>query len=1320
MAPPGLTAEQRARAEANRVEALARREARVEAQGSTAGSALAALAGAVAQPPAPAPLVQTTLQPQAPPFAFLQPLGANSTTVHINAPFVPEIGSDQLPAPKPRTLRSAGEILAIKAGCGQGKSLRFRQYMQETVYAVKPAARVLLVSANILYGTNLTHELQQAGFPLVGFYREGVDLSTCQTVVCSLESLHHLDGQRFDVMLIDEVHKIAGLVGGATMRDFNNVYLMRELCAHTPQIIVCDADLDFKIDPSEPHTLVHDFLREIAPDRSVRCVVLTQRPAHLQRSARLFFACSKEEGGEEAAAEDEAAAAPKDGRKNWFAEVKQACAAWRDDHSMRFAVCVGGSSGQLAAIYGLMKQEKVPCKPYSSKTNDNSKFEDLKDPGSVWLEFGCIASTTSLSIGVDPKGIRFARVFMWTCRTGCTLREQFQAAMRFGREKELPLVDKCVCSLVHCIPPGLRAQLVAAGKKQPLKPPTYDDELKKLQRRLGATARRYAQEESLAGGRPLGVPAIRLAADSMLRIMAHGRLERAFQKTDHFTALERCLAHYGWSWQIDDSAAAEQQPADLSEFDNWEIDDDDEFAVGLGDTDKYKWALHHVVDRGDRSEVDFLFDCYGLAAKNRSAQSNMTGKEKFLVRMFWLLKPLGEIPWQREEEEEHAGGGASGGIAGAEGDAGSEEGDEGGEESDEGVEDMAEVADEERPTSIRKTAILLVELEKAHAGMQLNAFGHCVSFEEAMRHDNAKRNDPDVGLPNPLLKSAPGAKMACIDAFAKLIGVENPYESFELCKGEEEGESTIIDVARRQTLQLDRPSDTVLLSSLRACAEELRVGDERTVTVPQMLKGLARACGMECKLVTKQERQPDGKRPRLLESASFERVLPEIVSIWDVWSSRKQSHVRVADWQQAHETLEEEEIQEAYDALDPAHFADSGSSAGGEQRKEKIDGLAHWNQLQRLRAKHNPTKQDVRWLGWLERADQAAQPSRRDGEPPPPVRSITVTYHKRRAIGRRTASYPSMQNCPSGLRPHLVKRFYMVNCHPVLMLQVALKMCVPEYELETLDEYVRGAEDDEGRTGRERILHRIATHFGVSRAWAKEAVLRVLNGGSIQKWIADAKCTRGRDEPQADLEELQAEARRVQAAFFAMPNFQPHVETLRQELAASTKAALDRAKVQGVMARAQSAGARAAAQKQLENARAKAKSEAINRSIFSHCIFELEDSVLKIIDEHFRESGWTVSSLQYDGMHVEHRRRAATTSASSSWNARHGIQGRAPAAFELKPVIAGAEAAVKTKLGYDIQLTEKELFGHASPDEQPTAEEEDIEMANADIYEAEE
>jgi hypothetical protein len=148
----------------------------------------------------------------------------------------------------------------------------------------------------------------------------------------------------------------------------------------------------------------------------------------------------------------------------------------------------------------------------------------------------------------------------------------------------------------------------------------------------------------------------------------------------------------------------------------------------------------------------------------------------------------------------------------------------------------------------------------------------------------------------------------------------------------------------------------------------------------------------------------------------------------------------------------------------------------------------------------------------------------------------------------------------------------------------------------------------------------------------------------------------------------------VQAAFFAMPNFQPHVEALRQELATSTKAALDRA-FTAVLSTSTSAAA-AMARKQLENARAKAKPEAINRSIFSHCIFELEDSVLKIIDSVFLAEGWTVSSLQYDGMHVEHH-----------------------TAMELRPTMANAVAAVKSQLGYDIDLTEKPLFGREVTDE---------------------
>ena len=63
----------------------------------------------------------------------------------------------------------------------------------------------------------------------VGFYRETNTLDQFNVVVCSLESLHRLDGQRFDAILIDELRTIARLVGGATMVDFNNIYLMQEL-----------------------------------------------------------------------------------------------------------------------------------------------------------------------------------------------------------------------------------------------------------------------------------------------------------------------------------------------------------------------------------------------------------------------------------------------------------------------------------------------------------------------------------------------------------------------------------------------------------------------------------------------------------------------------------------------------------------------------------------------------------------------------------------------------------------------------------------------------------------------------------------------------------------------------------------------------------------------------------------------------------------------------------------------------------------------------------------------------------------------------------
>ena len=78
---------------------------------------------------------------------------------------------------------------------------------------------------------------------------------------------------------------------------------------------------------------------------------------------------------------------------------------------------------------------------------------------------------------------------------------------------------------------------------------------------------------------------------------------------------------------------------------------------------------------------------------------------------------------------------------------------------------------------------------------------------------------------------------------------------------------------------------------------------------------------------------------------------------------------------------------------------------------------------------------------------------------------------------------------------------------------------------------------------------------------------------------------------------------------------------------------------------------------------------AIRRTVFSLCVFELEDSILDVIDRSLKRDGWTVASLQFDGCHVEHRTDA-----------------------DLDAAMRQAERAVLGETGYSIELKEKPLF----------------------------
>ena len=206
------------------------------------------------------------------------------------------------------------------------------------------------------------------------------------------------------------------------------------------------------------------------------------------------------------------------------------------------------------------------------------------------------------------------------------------------------------------------------------------------------------------------------------------------------------------------------------------------------------------------------------------------------------------------------------------------------------------------------------------------------------------------------------------------------------------------------------------------------------------------------------------------------------------------------------------------------------------------------------------------------------------------------------------------------------------------MVQVADKMGV-RARIPKLIEYVEH---------RDAVLQRIAVHFGVEPGVAKYAVLIVLNGGSVLTWIKDIGLQPGFD-PHVDLRDLEDEALIVRDAFFSMTE-RDHpgaIEKLKQY-------------------------ARARKGSGVANA-------AINRSVFSHCIFEVEDKLLEVVDEYFRSNGWGVDTLSYDGAHVQHRADDMQDPNTLRW-------------VKLEASMREAEAAVLNKTGYRISLCEKPLF----------------------------
>jgi len=156
------------------------------------------------------------------------------------------------------------------------------------------------------------------------------------------------------------------------------------------------------------------------------------------------------------------------------------------------------------------------------------------------------------------------------------------------------------------------------------------------------------------------------------------------------------------------------------------------------------------------------------------------------------------------------------------------------------------------------------------------------------------------------------------------------------------------------------------------------------------------------------------------------------------------------------------------------------------------------------------------------------------------------------------------------------------------------------------------------------MLLRIADHFGIDHGVAKDLckmlVLRVLNGGQVEAWCREMGIAVPEGEPQRDLEDLAEASRIVREAFFAM------MERDKPGSLARLRDRLWRLMQDKHGRRVQDAKRKGEAPPQPPSFVQR------DRTMFSLCIFNLEDTILDCIDTKLRVLGWTVASLIYDGV----------------------------------------------------------------------------------------
>ena len=461
----------------------------------------------------------------------------------------------------------------------------------------------------------------------------------------SIESFMVLNGvidpSDVGALLLEETAELAAKMLSGTCPCVRPFRLLRDVARGAGRVLFTDAD--FEADGETDGRCVR-LARYLCPTLPLRIFTMRKTVEHIKRSVKLYFDHPSAEGGANFDA--------------WWALLADYLRKWgREGDASNNRVAVScGSKKMVKQVCRLARSLGLFWCDYTSETDDHVKNTELGDPETHWVVVGLVAFTQTLCVGVDPKRIQFAAVFVYALPFGCTVRCLLQGALRFGRDADFALR----CTTVFLCIQGRPMQGDALARHTDL---MRDTSYFERARRMLSDARswRTLQEDGMASavakvGRTLresvaaGLDAYGgvinnyvTPDDEEIEIAAWALAESLEQREDLYSVVLRGLLRHGW---IENGAALDT----LAEtaFNRLKTPAEDARAVALlnisvgkqlsslkTEEEQSDWIIS-LVRAGTVGSVDrFHSDCYGL-----EEGGFLSAADKLFLRTWGLLRRL--------------------------------------------------------------------------------------------------------------------------------------------------------------------------------------------------------------------------------------------------------------------------------------------------------------------------------------------------------------------------------------------------------------------------------------------------------------------------------------------------------------------------------------------------------------------------------------------------------------------------------------------------------------------------------------------------------